>query len=86
MSVELLTTFGYDFDSMEATPTRKQFGSRLRELRKKAGFSQEELGFKAGIHRTYIGAIERGEQNISIDNIHKLAKALKISPEELFKK
>lgn len=71
---------------MKGTPTRKQFGKRLRELRKKIGLSQEELGFQAGIHRTYVGAIERGEQNVSIDNIHKLAKALKISPDELFKK
>ncbi len=71
---------------MIATPTRKQFGKRLRELRKKAELSQEELGFRAGIHRTYVGAIERGEQNLSIDNIHKLAKALKISPDELFRK
>jgi transcriptional regulator with XRE-family HTH domain len=71
---------------MSATSTRTQFGKRLRDLRKKAGLSQEELGFRAGIHRTYVGAIERGEQNLSIDNVHKLAKALKISPDELFKK
>lgn len=71
---------------MKATQTRKQFGKRLREIRKKMGLSQEELGFRAGIHRTYIGAIERGEQNISVDNIHKLAKALKVSVDKLFKK
>lgn len=70
---------------MKATPTRKKLGKRLRELRKTAGLSQEELGFKAGIHRTYIGAIERGEQNVSVDNIHKLAKALTVSAGELFK-
>lgn len=70
---------------MQPTPTRKQFGKRLRELRKKANLSQEELGFRAGIHRTYIGAIERGEQNISVDNIHKLAKALKVPVSDLFK-
>lgn len=70
---------------MPATPTRKQFAARLRALRKKSGLSQEELGFKANLHRTYIGSIERAEQNISVDNIHKLAKALKVSPEELFK-
>jgi len=70
---------------MSATPTRKQLAKTLRTLRKKAGLSQEDLGFKAGLHRTYIGSIERAEQNISVDNIHKLAKALKISPDELFK-
>ncbi len=69
---------------MSITTKRKEFGSRLRELRKKAGLSQEELGFKAGLHRTYIGSIERGEQNISVDNINKLAKALKISAKEFF--
>jgi len=71
---------------MSATPTRIQFGKKLRDLRKRNGLSQEELGFRARIHRTYVGAVERGEQNVSIDNIHKLAKALKMSPEELFKK
>lgn len=71
---------------MSTSPTRKQFGKRLRELRKKGNLSQEELGFRAGLHRTYIGAIERAEQNVSVDNIHKLAKALKIAAEELFKK
>ena len=70
---------------MLVTPTRKQFAKRLRALRKKANLSQEELGFKAGLHRTYIGSIERAEQNISVDNIHKLAKALKVPVEELFK-
>lgn len=70
---------------MNATPTRKQFGKRLKELRKKADLSQEELGFRSGLHRTYIGSIERAEQNISVDNIHRLAKALKVSVEELFK-
>ncbi len=70
---------------MTITPTRKQFGKKLRELRKKVKLSQEELGFRAGLHRTYIGAIERAEQNVSVDNIHKLAKALKIPVDKLFK-
>lgn len=69
---------------MSATPTRVKFGKRLRELRKKVGLSQEELGFRAGIHRTYVGSIERGEQNVSIDNVHKLAKALRIPANNLF--
>ena len=70
---------------MSVTPTRMKFGKRLRELRKKEGLSQEELGFRARIHRTYVGAIERGEQNLSIDNVHKLAKALKVSVDMLFR-
>jgi len=63
---------------------RKKFGKRLRFLRKEAQLSQEELGFKADIHRTYIGSVERGEQNVSLDNIHRLAKALKVEMQELF--
>lgn len=64
---------------------RLKFGKRLREVRQSKGFSQESLGDVAGLHRTYVGSIERGEQNISLDNIHKLAKALKVRVEELFK-
>ena len=65
------------------TKTRVRLGKRIRQLRKEIGLSQEELGFRSGLHRTYIGAIERAEQNVSIDNIHKIAKALKVSPKEL---
>lgn len=64
---------------------RRKFGLRVRELRGKLGLSQEELGFKANIHRTYIGAVERGEQNVSLDNIGRLAKHLKVTLAELFK-
>ena len=64
---------------------RKKFGTHVRELRRKLGLSQEELGFKSNIHRTYIGAVERGEQNVSLDNIGRLAKQLKVSLSELFK-
>jgi len=67
------------------TKARKAFGSRIRETRKAKGISQEKLGDLAGLHRTYIGAIERGEQNVSVDNIAKIAKALKIKASELFK-
>lgn len=63
---------------------RKKFGKRIRKIRLKVGLSQEELGFKANVHRTYIGSIERGEQNISLDNIARLAKTLKISLSNLF--
>jgi transcriptional regulator with XRE-family HTH domain len=68
---------------MKITPTRRILGEKIRKLRKKIGISQEELGFRSGLHRTYIGAIERAEQNVSIDNIHKISKALKVSPKDL---
>jgi len=64
---------------------RKKFGTRVRELRKELKLSQEDLGFKSNIHRTYIGAVERGEQNVSLDNIGRLAKHLRVSLSELFK-
>jgi len=58
-------------------------GNNVRRYRKKLGISQEELGEVAGLDRTYIGGIERGERNVSAINIAKLAKALKIKPEKL---
>jgi len=64
---------------------RNKFGKQIRNLRRDRGWSQEDLADNSGVHRTYIGAIERGEQNVSIDNIIKLAKALGISLEQLFK-
>lgn len=66
------------------TTAKTNFGNNLRRIRKEQGLSQEDLSFKSGLHRTYIGAIERGEQNISVDNIEKLAKALKIKTKDLF--
>ncbi len=63
---------------------RKKFGKRVRSLREEQGLSQEELGFKADLHRTYIGAVERGEQNISLDNIGRLAKVLKVKINDFF--
>ena len=67
------------------TTLRRKFGMRVRQLRETLGYSQEELGFKAGIHRTYIGSVERGEQNVSLDNIGRIAKHLKVSLDGLFK-
>ena len=54
-------------------------------LRRAKGLSQEELAFRAGIHRTYIGGIERGERNPSLKNIAAVAKALDTTPTELFR-
>lgn len=69
---------------MKPSSARIKFGKRVRELRQKSGLTQEELGFRAKLHRTYIGSIERGEQNVAIENIFKLAKALQITLSELF--
>lgn len=61
------------------------FGDKVRFYRKQSGVSQEKLAELAGLHRTYIGSIERGEQNVSLKNIYKVARALGISPAKLFR-
>ncbi len=63
---------------------RKRFGARVRQLRTERGLSQEAFADKAGLHRTYIGAIERGEQNLSLVNVERLAATLGLSLAELF--
>lgn len=60
------------------------FGSRVRELRRRQGLSQEDLADKCGLHRTYVGGIERGERNPSLRNIGRLADALGVAVRELF--
>ena len=62
----------------------KQFGERVRELRLARGLSQEGLAFKSGIHRTYLGGVERGERNPSLKNIAAIAKALGVNLSQLF--
>ena len=61
-----------------------KFGERVRFLRKKQNMSQEELAHRADVHRTYIGMIERGEKNLSLTNIDKIANALHTTLSELF--
>jgi len=63
----------------------KVFGENLKRERIKRKLSQEELAEKAGLHRTYIGMIERAERNISLTTAEKLAKAINISVSSLFK-
>ncbi|HED36862.1 MAG TPA: XRE family transcriptional regulator [Ignavibacteria bacterium] len=67
------------------TNIKKQLGQKIKELRLKANISQEKLAMKAKLHRTYISDIERGERNVSVENIEKIAKALKVRSEELLK-
>jgi len=62
-----------------------KFGQRVRHERTTRKLSQEQLAELAGVHRTYIGMIERGEKNITLQNIEKLAKALDLTPEELLR-
>lgn len=62
----------------------KRFGSRLRQLRLERNLSQEDLAQLCGLHRTYLGGIERGERNVALLNILKIAKALRISPTDFF--
>ncbi len=60
------------------------FGIKVKESRRKIGLSQEQLSFRADLHRTYIGMIERAEKNITLLNIEKIANALNVSIKELF--
>ena len=62
---------------------RKLLGLRIKKIRQKSKMSQEELSFESELHRTYISDIERGTRNVSIKNIEKIAKALKVSLKEL---
>jgi len=63
----------------------KKFGVKVKELRREKGWSQETLAKKAGLHRTYIGSIERSERNVSLINIERIARAFGLEPWELLK-
>jgi transcriptional regulator with XRE-family HTH domain len=71
-------------DKLGEQKVKKLFGARLRHLRKQNGASQEALALACNLDRTYIGGVERGERNISLINIHKIARALRIPARELF--
>ncbi len=69
--------------AMKNTDILQRFGSRIRELRKSRGLSQEKLAELTGFHRTYIGMIERGERNPALINIEVFAKTFEMSLAEL---
>ncbi|HEV7453903.1 MAG TPA: helix-turn-helix transcriptional regulator [Candidatus Saccharimonadales bacterium] len=62
----------------------QKFGKRLADIRKQKGITQEKLADAVELHRTYIGFIEQGKRNPSIGNIHRIARALKVSVKDLF--
>lgn len=63
---------------------KEQVGNRIKELRNVLGISQEELGFRSGVHRTYIASLEVGKRNISIVTLEKIVNALEISLSDFF--
>lgn len=63
---------------------QKDFGAKVRKRREKLGISQEKFAEIVGLHRTYIGMVERGEKNISLINITKIAQGLEVTVSELF--
>lgn len=66
-----------------AAARREAFGAQVRALRLDRGWSQEDLAEAAGMHRTYIGSLERGQRNVSLDNIWRLADVFGVLPGEL---
>ena len=64
----------------------KQVGHKIREFREKKCWTQEQLAFESNLHRAYIGQIERGEKNIGLQNLEKIARALKMSVASLVNK
>ncbi len=74
----------FDRNSEEAKKNLKTFGSRIQELRKKNNLTQSELAERIGLSTNFIGMVERGERNTSVDKIFKLAKAFNISLAQFF--
>jgi len=65
-------------------PKLVRFGQRVRQLRIEQGLSQEELAYRCGFYRTYIGMVERAERSITLCNVFKIAEGLKITAKKLF--
>lgn len=71
-------------DQARKDEIKARFGARLRQLRKARKLSQEAVALKCGIDRSYLGGIERGENNVSLINIVRIAEALEVEAGELF--
>ena len=70
-------------EQRRVSPDHEALGRAVRALREQAGLSQEQLADRCGLHRTYVGGIERGERNVSFSNLLKLARALGVQPSGL---
>lgn len=68
----------------ESQSLRLSFGERVRWFRERQGLSQERFAEQAGVHRTYVSSVERGQRNIGLENIHAFANALSVSPGRFF--
>ena len=75
----------YNINRCFMAEINKKVGSNIRAFREKKGWTQEQLALETGLHRAYIGQIERGEKNIGIINLEKIAKALNITASSLLK-
>jgi transcriptional regulator with XRE-family HTH domain len=64
---------------------QQKLGDRIRKLRSRKGWSQEQFAAVSGLHRTYIGAVERGEKNLTLSTMHTLAKTLDTPIAQLFR-
>jgi transcriptional regulator with XRE-family HTH domain len=71
-------------DDKSARAIKQGFGDRVRRLRQRTGLSQEKLADLAHLDRSYVGGVERGQRNVSLINIHKIAGALNVKPCALF--
>ena len=71
-------------DNLDPSILNQLMGLKIKEIRNSLSLSQEEFAEKVGLHRTYIGQLERAEKNITLKNINKICYSLKIDPKELF--
>jgi transcriptional regulator with XRE-family HTH domain len=71
---------------LDLNKTLAELGAVVRRRREDVGLSQDELGHLCGLHRTYVGSVERGERNLSLSSLLAICRALQISPHELLKR